>query len=212
MSGTNSKAARTAAARERMVRAALELIGEGGLSYATLARIGERAGYSRGLADYHFADKTAIVSEVVRLVVSEWSLAREPVERQRLRGLEALRTEIGAYFQRLTTNPLKSRVLLILTVDAMTVEPEIAEILAAHDRGYRRTFARWIRQAKDDADLPAGLDADAAATLVQGALRGVAYQWVLAPDAFDPLGMVELVSGVLAGGLGAVDLTADAGR
>jgi AcrR family transcriptional regulator len=37
-----------------MVEAAQALTAEGGLTHATMARIGERADHSRGLADYHF--------------------------------------------------------------------------------------------------------------------------------------------------------------
>jgi AcrR family transcriptional regulator len=37
-----------------MIEAAQALIAEGRLTHATMARIGERADHSRGLADYHF--------------------------------------------------------------------------------------------------------------------------------------------------------------
>jgi AcrR family transcriptional regulator len=57
-SGTQPrKQERGTAAKRKMIEAAAALIAEGGLSHATMARIGERAGYSRGLADYHFTSK-----------------------------------------------------------------------------------------------------------------------------------------------------------
>jgi AcrR family transcriptional regulator len=48
-------------AERRLVRAAAELVGEIGPARVTLANVGERAGYSRGLATHHFGPKGALM-------------------------------------------------------------------------------------------------------------------------------------------------------
>src|SRR5580693_6052709 len=63
---------RGTAAQRKMVEAAEALIAEGGLGHATMARIGERAGYSRGLADYHFASKSEIVEKIIDHIAAGW--------------------------------------------------------------------------------------------------------------------------------------------
>jgi AcrR family transcriptional regulator len=44
-------------AERRLLRAAAELVGEIGPARLTLANVGERAGYSRGLATHHFGPR-----------------------------------------------------------------------------------------------------------------------------------------------------------
>jgi AcrR family transcriptional regulator len=53
-----TQAERRAAARDRLLQAAAELIAECGLPAVTLAQVGERAGYSRGIANHHFGTKS----------------------------------------------------------------------------------------------------------------------------------------------------------
>ena len=48
-------------AEQRLLDAAAELIGEIGPGAVTLANIGERAGYSRGLATHYFGSKGAMM-------------------------------------------------------------------------------------------------------------------------------------------------------
>ena len=49
---------------------AAELIAEVGPSGFTLANVGERAGYSRGLATHHFGSKGAMMQRLVASVTS----------------------------------------------------------------------------------------------------------------------------------------------
>ena len=52
-----TQAERTALSDRRMLEAAIRLIIERGTAGTTLREIGERAGYSRGLASYRFGNK-----------------------------------------------------------------------------------------------------------------------------------------------------------
>jgi len=63
---------RRAEAEHRLVAAAAELVGEIGPSRVTLASVGERAGYSRGLATHHFGSKGALMQRLVEAVTHQF--------------------------------------------------------------------------------------------------------------------------------------------
>jgi AcrR family transcriptional regulator len=56
---------RNAVAREKLSQAALELFAIKGFDSTSLADIGVRAGYSRGLAQYHYGSKTRLAEELL---------------------------------------------------------------------------------------------------------------------------------------------------
>lgn len=58
-----------AARRAQIIEAAIDTIAEVGFAKASLARIGERVGISKGLIGYHFAGKDDLITQVVIHVV-----------------------------------------------------------------------------------------------------------------------------------------------
>lgn len=73
-SGTDGRKGRTfieAARRAQIVAAAVETIAELGYGQASLARIAERAGISKGVISYHFASKDDLVREIAAEVVAK---------------------------------------------------------------------------------------------------------------------------------------------
>jgi AcrR family transcriptional regulator len=59
------------ARRQQIVAAAIDTIAEVGYARASLARIAQRLGISRGLISYHFAGKDELITEVVRQVLEQ---------------------------------------------------------------------------------------------------------------------------------------------
>jgi AcrR family transcriptional regulator len=53
-------------AEAALLAAAADLVVEGGVRSLTLARVGERAGYSRGIVTHHFGTKQAMVEALAR--------------------------------------------------------------------------------------------------------------------------------------------------
>ena len=68
-----TQAERTALAEEKMVIATIELLNTAGLAGTTLIAIGERAGYSRGLASHHFGSKSGLFRKVLKHITSVWT-------------------------------------------------------------------------------------------------------------------------------------------
>jgi AcrR family transcriptional regulator len=60
-----------AARRAQIVQAAIDTIAEVGIARASLARIGERIGISKGLIGYHFGGKDELIRQVVAEIIEE---------------------------------------------------------------------------------------------------------------------------------------------
>ena len=60
-----TQAERSEASRRRLLDAAFELLSERGSTLFTLAEVGERAGYSRGLPSQVFGTKAALLQQLV---------------------------------------------------------------------------------------------------------------------------------------------------
>src|SRR4030088_2002423 len=63
---------RTARSDQLMIQAAIALLIERGVQGTTLAAIGERAGYSRGLVTHRFGSKAGLLAHVHDTVASHW--------------------------------------------------------------------------------------------------------------------------------------------
>lgn len=64
-------AAPAADTRSKLLRAALELIGEGGVGELTNRTVARRAGVALGSLTYHFESRTAMLREALALFISE---------------------------------------------------------------------------------------------------------------------------------------------
>src|SRR6478735_10115427 len=97
MSERRTQEERRSEAERKLVSAAAELVAEIGPSRVTLANVGERAGYSRGLATHHFGSKGALMQRLVQAVTQQF---REAMFDRGESGDAAteLRTLVGIYF------------------------------------------------------------------------------------------------------------------
>ena len=88
-----------------LLRAAGDLVAEGGYQSMTLATVGERAGYSRSLATARFGSKAKLLEALVEEIVVRWDVEKVEPELHDLTGLDALRvmlTEIKNSYEKLS--------------------------------------------------------------------------------------------------------------
>ncbi|MEO3790264.1 TetR/AcrR family transcriptional regulator [Nonomuraea sp. B10E15] len=81
------------ARRAQIVASAVEVIAEGGFAQASLARIAQHAGISKGVISYHFAGKDELMVEVVERAYGRISEAVAA----RMQGLSSARDLLRAY-------------------------------------------------------------------------------------------------------------------
>ncbi|MEM9838115.1 MAG: helix-turn-helix domain-containing protein [Pseudomonadota bacterium] len=167
-----------------MLKAALELVLEVGTQKTTLKEIGERAGYSRGLAQAKFGSKDQLF---VRLADDCRRLWLREIRRHGdgKFGLDALMSRLDATVSFADNSADETRVMYTLWFESVGSHSEI-----------RTSLARFHRQARDDIQtlaLAGGLfkgdhaaaQAEGFAVRFCGTIFGMCYQWIVAPDAIN---------------------------
>jgi AcrR family transcriptional regulator len=167
---------RRAEAEHRLVAAAAELVGEIGPSRVTLASVGERAGYSRGLATHHFGSKGALMQRLVEAVTHQF---REALieETSSDSAVDELRALIDIYFAVMSDLQPLNRARLVLWADAVsTPSDDVRPAMVSADREFREEIEKRIRLASAAGQFPDSIDAQGLATVIIAMLRGVALQ------------------------------------
>jgi AcrR family transcriptional regulator len=166
-------------AERRLVRAAAELVGEIGPGGVTLANVGERAGYSRGLATHHFGSKGALMQRLVDTVTSQFRDAMAE-ESQSDSPTDQLRQLIDFYFRVVSDLQPVNLARLVLWADAVAGPSEdVRPQMISADREFREEVEKRIRLAVAAGEVGADVDPLGLATVVIAMLRGVALQRVL---------------------------------
>src|SRR6478735_11270818 len=96
-----SQTERRAEAERKLLEAAMQLVAERGVRAVTLAAVGERAGYSRGLVTHHFGNRQGLLDALTLELQNRF----QPPETDR-RGLARLLELVDAYLGELQTRAL----------------------------------------------------------------------------------------------------------
>lgn len=180
-----TQAERTATASDRMLRAARQLIARQGYTKTTLAQVGKEAGYTGGLVSHHFGSKEGLLRELVSRITQRFYQDQIRPATADLHGLHALTTTVDTYLNELVVRGERMRTLYVLMGEALGPVPEINEVFAELNAGFRSNARTSIEDGVARGEIRADLDADAEAGLFVGMLRGVAMQWMADPGCFD---------------------------
>ncbi len=176
-----TQAERTARAETKMVLAAIELLNTVGIQGTTLVAIGEKSGYSRGLATHHFGSKAGLFRTVLKRLSAAWS-KRLNQQLDGKTGLEAVEIAIDAHLAHALKHPEYIRVQYILwgaAIDpASKFKPNAAEFMQIQ----RESVASWIRGGQDAGEIHPDIDPDHSAEQYYGGLIGINSQWLVSPD------------------------------
>ena len=162
-----------------LVAAAAELVVEPGVRALTLAKVGERAGYSRGIVTHQFGSKQALLDASParsRPVSSRVSTRCRPASS----GCCAHRR----LPRRARPGRHANRAFLLLWAEAATAS-ELAPTFRERDRGFRADLREDVEAGVAAGDVRADADPDAVAVAVVGQLRGIGMQRLLDPEAVD---------------------------
>ena len=172
---------RTALSDGRMVEAAIALIVENGLSGTTLAAIGERAGYSRGLATHRFGSKAGLLAYVYEHVNAHW-LARVQQAVGEEIGIAALQRGIDALYGYVNEEPDEIRAMHLLRYASIDPGSDYrANVEKAH-AAQRRDVQRWIEAGQAAGRVHAEVDAAVAAEVFLSSVDGLIYRWLVNPQ------------------------------
>ena len=180
-----TQAERTATAHRRMIRAAIELIGEQGYSRTTLAEVGRRAGYSAGLVSHHFGSKEGLLLKLLDRVATRFHKDQVLPAVDSFEGLEALDRMIDVYLNELRVRPERMRALYVLMGEALGPLAGLRDAFAKLNEGHRTSIQKRIERGIEAGLLRRDVDPRNEAVVIVSMLRGAAYQWMIDPDCFD---------------------------
>src|SRR5215208_2766375 len=191
---TDRTRARTAAARERIVAAALEQLADGGYASASMAAVARRAGVATGSVYRHFPSKGDLFAEAFRRasqrevdVLRGMTDRSEPVTHR-------LAAWVEAFVRRALAEPVRAYALI-----AEPVDPAVEAERLTFRRAYADLFERALRDGMRAGQLPES-DPGLAATAIVGALA----EALLGPLARRDADADELAAGLEAFVLSAV--------
>lgn len=176
-------------AEQALISAAAEIVVESGVRSLTLAAVGQRAGYSRGVVTHHFGAKQGLVDALARAAQRGFV----PGVENSPPGLDRLLRLVEGYPTSLGHADVRSRAFFVLWVESIST-PELARVFRERDARFRADLAADV-----EAGLAAGhvrLDADPwlVATSVVGQLRGIALQYLVDPGSVDLPGLSQALA------------------
>lgn len=177
-----TQAERTALSDARMFESAKQIIVEKGTHHTTLKEIGERAGYSRGLASNRFGSKEGLFSQMVRDFNRRWGGELQRFVGDKT-GLAAFIAALDAVEFFLLKHSEEMRALYILWFESMSSHDEVRRQLAANHSAYRRDAERWVRQGIEEGTIRPSIDPTSFAVEFASLIFGLIYQWLVQPEA-----------------------------
>ncbi len=177
-----TQAERRIVAKDGLLGAAAELFAAQGVAETSLAQIGERAGYSRGLANHHFGSKSELIERLAERVQTSFTDSLEISESDNAR--ETILRIVRAYVGHSEVLSSELRALFVMWGASFPSESSVIGFADA-DARTRATLATWIERGQADGSVSPDVQPAAAAAALTGMLRGVVAQCLVDPAAFD---------------------------
>ncbi len=176
-----TQAERTALAEEKMVNATIELLNTTGMAGTTLIAIGERAGYSRGLASHHFGSKSGLFRKVLKQITLVWT---QELERnlEGKSGLSAILASLDAHRDHLHHFPEHARAMYILWTGSFDPASEFKPNVIEFHRLQREAAAAWVIGGQKIGEIKQDVDPKGFGEQFYASLLGINYQWLVNPE------------------------------
>ncbi len=181
----NRQKERSDLSTRRLLEAAGELIAERGYAGTTLAAVGERAGYSRGIVTIKFGSKAALLAALVDRITSGWSHKRWLPEIEGESGLDGFLALIDAICDQFKRDTKGVKLLYALMFEAVQNNKELRAVFVDFHRSMRADLGEILRRGIKDGSIRSDIVIEDEAAAVVTGLRGIGYQWILDPEGFD---------------------------
>lgn len=183
-SASLTQAERTALSDRALLDATMDLVLENGTDKTTLAMIGDKAGYSRGLATYRFGSKGGLFDALCKSISRHWLEYLERGVGDKV-GVEAMCAALDTIYEFERESPDEARALEILYCGAASPSAEFQETAVGIRRRQKEDVAEWVRQGQDAGQVRLDVDADEVAAQYVAYISGMTYLWLMSPDSFD---------------------------
>lgn len=193
------------ATRHRLLDAAEHVFAEKGVSRTSLHDIAQAAGVSRGAIYWHFKNK----ADLFNAMMARTTLPLEDSLHQigqdcELDPLHALQRAILDAMRKISTDERTRRVFEVATLKVEYVD-ELLAVKARHLQCYVEgvgQMERSLREAALRRAEPLQVSPSMAAQGLHALVVGLIHTWLLAPEAFELVGVAEMALGAYLTGLG----------
>jgi len=175
-----SHAERTGRSDRRMLEAAISLIVERGPEKTTLKEVGERAGYSRGLAGYRFGSKQGLFEFVMRAIGEDWLSRLTHVTRGKS-GFDAMSAAINAHFDFCIKGSDQARAFYTLWFYSVHPGSDIPKIVDRIQQRRIQDVSQWIEDVNQSRASDKKVEATNIAGQFNASIIGIACQWLMHP-------------------------------
>lgn len=183
-SASLTQAERTALSDKALLDATMDLVLEHGTDKTTLAMIGEKAGYSRGLATYRFGSKGGLYDALCKSISRHWLEYLEKGVGNKV-GVEAMCAALDTIYKFEQESPDEARALQILYCGAASPSAEFQETAVGIRRRQKSDVADWVRQGQEAGQVRPDVDAEEVAAQYVAYISGMTYLWLISPETFD---------------------------
>jgi AcrR family transcriptional regulator len=187
--------------RERMLRAAVEVIVERGLAGTRIADVAERAGISSALVIYYFKTKDQLLADAMRYSEDAWYAEGQ----RRMAGLPSAAArleEIVAMCCLPEADPQLNTWLLWLDVWALAARnDEVAGVRQTNDERWRNIIMSLVVEGQEAGEFRP-IDASVFTTTLCSLLDGLAIQIALNDPVLEPVTAFGLAMRFISGQLG----------
>lgn len=174
---------RSEAARRTLVAAAIEILADEGYRRLTFTRIQEVAGLSRGLVNYHFGSKVALVEGVIATIREQYHDQAQHDPRRT--GHDEVRGMVATYLERFTADPRPAKVMLVLGTDSIGEPGPVTAAVRETYQSFRDDLREYMVRGLADGSIRPGIDPGAHAIVIEAFLRGIVLQYLVDPTHVD---------------------------
>lgn len=169
---------RRAESDKKLLKSAVELIGQKGFSNTSLEEIGLNAGYSRGLVSHRYGSKEGLAKAMILEMSTAFKENINKPLRAEHKGVDAVIEIVSGYFMSLQNAPAQSRALHFLELASMGSLPNLQDDIAEMSENFNQLLLALLKEAKAYKQIAEDLDIEAVAFNINANLRGITLMWV----------------------------------
>lgn len=193
---SQTQSERTESSRRTLIDATISLLAHEGYRAASVSRIQDESGLSRGLVSYHFGSKLKLMEAVVHRISSDYR-EQTAAGREGLCGRDQVQQMLHAYLDRMMHRPEPSHVMLVLAAESMSEAPELRDAVKESWRSFRATIAAMLEAGIRDGSVRPDIDPVTHAATLHAILRGIVLQYFVDPEEINLKKVQSAVSALL---------------
>jgi AcrR family transcriptional regulator len=163
-----------------LVRAAISVAAERGVSAATFEAVGQRGGYSRSLVTRRFGSKQGLIDAVISYLHHRRAVSATEFGIDQMPGLDALLADTDLYLRSLSEKGELKAYFMFLSAAVADASSLRTAFAAAHEQ-VRSRLRQYVQKGQAEGCIRSDLDADAAALMVGSLQLGLSMQLLVDP-------------------------------